>query len=85
MTPRFSLPVGCFSRIPGLMLPALLLPLAGCATAQEAAVSPPDSFCAVARIIRPSPADTDATLRQVLAHNEKVRRFCRRRQTEGAR
>ncbi len=54
----------------------LVLPLAACATAQEAAVSPPDSFCAVAHLIHPSRKDTPGTLRQVLAHNEKVRRFC---------
>jgi len=81
MIPRFPSRAGCFSPLPSLML-LVLLPLAGCATAREAAVSPPDSFCAVARLIHPSPADTDATLRQVLAHNEKVRRFCRR-QVEG--
>lgn len=56
----------------------LALPLAACATAREPASLPADSFCAVARLIHPSPADTDETLRQVLAHNEKVRRFCRR-------
>lgn len=39
-----------------------------------------DSFCRVARIIRPSRKDTDMTKRQILAHNMKVRRLCKRKE-----
>ena len=63
-----------------LFLSLLPLPLAGCATAREPAMN---GFCAVARLIRPSRADTPETLRQVLAHNEKVRRFCGAGKREG--
>ncbi len=70
-----------------LLFPSLVL--AGCATAPGpvGGVSvngmPAAGFCAVARLIRPSRADTPETLRQVLAHNEKVRRFCGAGKREG--
>jgi hypothetical protein len=40
-----------------------------------------DSFCVVAREIRPSRRDrlTDGTVRQIVTHNLKVRRLCRTR------
>jgi len=72
-----TLPLGVFSPL------AISLLLAGCATVRNAA--PPDSFCAVARLIHPHPADTNETLRQVLAHNEKVRRLCWREEENKAR
>ena len=81
----FGIETGCLRRglmhewrgVCGVLLFLPLLLLAGCAT-----VSGPVSgvsasgFCAVARLIRPSRADTPETLRQILAHNEKVRRLC---------
>jgi len=56
----------------------LVLPLAACATGRSRMPVFPSSggFCAVAHLIHPSRKDTPGTLRQVLAHNEKVRRFC---------
>ena len=71
--------------IPRLTALLLALPLAACATARLPDVPSAGSFCAVARLIRPSAADTPGTLRQVLAHNRKVRAFCRqpRRGKEG--
>ena len=71
---------GCLRPGACVLLFLSLLPLAGCATAREPAIN---GFCAVARLIRPSRADTPETLRQVLAHNEKVRRFCGAGKHEG--
>jgi hypothetical protein len=56
----------------------LAMPLAACATARPPELSLAGGYCAVARLIRPSRADTPGTLRQILAHNEKVRALCRR-------
>ena len=65
-----------------LLFPSLVL--AGCATAPgHVHGDAMNGFCAVARLIRPSRADTPETLRQVLAHNEKVRRFCGAGKREG--